>query len=136
MNKSRIIPTMRYKDAPAAIEWLCMVLGFEKHLVVPGENDTIAHAQLILGNSMIMLGSENDNEFGKLVKTPSDLGGINTQTAYIIIEEIDAHYQKVKAAGAEIILEIADQDYGGRLYSCRDSEGYIWNFGSYNPWDE
>jgi len=136
MNKSRIIPTMRYKDAPAAIEWLCTVLGFEKHLVVPGENDTIAHAQLVLGNSMIMLGSENDNEFGKLVKTPPDLGGINTQTAYIIIEEIDAHYQKTKAAGAEIVLEIADQDYGGRLYSCRDPEGYIWNFGSYNPWDE
>ena len=136
MNKSRIIPTMRYKDAPAAIEWLCTVLGFEKHLVVPGENDTIAHAQLVLGNSMIMLGSENDNEFGKLVKTPPDLGGINTQTAYIIIEEIDAHYQKAKAAGAEIVLEIADQDYGGRLYSCRDPEGYIWNFGSYNPWDE
>ncbi len=136
MNKSRIIPTMRYKDAPAAIEWLCTVLGFEKHLVVPGENDTIAHAQLILGNSMIMLGSENDNEFGKLVKTPPDLGGINTQTAYIIIEEIDAHYQKTKSAGAEIVLEIADQDYGGRLYSCRDPEGYIWNFGSYNPWDE
>ena len=98
--------------------------------MVPGENATIAHAQLVLGNSMIMLGSENENEFDKLVKTPVDLGGMNTQTAYIIVEDIDAHYQSSKAAGAEIVLEIADQDYGGRLYSCRDPEGYIWNFGS------
>ena len=65
---SVIIPTMRYKDAPAAIEWLCNAFGFKKHLVVPGENDTIAHAQLSFGNAMIMLGSENDNEYGKLVR--------------------------------------------------------------------
>lgn len=134
MNKSIIIPTMRYKDAPAAIDWLCDTLGFERHLVVPGENNTIAHAQLVLDNSMIMLGSARDNEFDKLVGTPRDLNGVNTQTAYIIIPEIDAHYQKAKTAGAEIVMEIADQDYGGKLYSCRDPEGYIWNFGSYDPW--
>ena len=67
-NGSVIIPTIRYKDASAAIEWLCNVFGFEKHLVVPGENETIAHAQLNFGNAMIMLGSENDNEYGKFVK--------------------------------------------------------------------
>ena len=66
---SVIIPTMRYKDAPTAIEWLCKAFGFEKHLVVPGENGTIAHAQLCFGNAMIMLGSENDNEYGKLLRT-------------------------------------------------------------------
>ncbi len=75
-NGSAIIPTMRYKDAPAAIEILCNAFGFEKHLVVPGENDTIAHAQLTIGDAMIMLGSERDNEYGKLVKTPKDLNGI------------------------------------------------------------
>jgi len=133
-NGSIIIPTMRYKDAPAAIEWLCSAFGFEKHLVVPGENGAIAHAQLSFGNAMIMLGSEIDNEYGKYVKTPKGLDGINTQTAYIIVEEIDEHYRRAIDTGANIILDIKDEDYGGRGYSCQDPEGYIWNFGSYNPW--
>ncbi len=133
-NGSVIIPTMRYKDAPAAIEWLCNAFGFEKHLVVPGENETIAHAQLNFGSAMIMLGSENDDEYGKFVKTPKDLNGINTQTPYILVEEIDDHYSRAIAAGARIVLDIKDEDYGGRGYSCQDPEGHIWNFGSYNPW--
>ena len=133
-NGSIIIPTMRYKDAPAAIEWLCSAFGFEKHLVVPGENGTIVHAQLSFGNAMIMLGSERNNEYDKSVKTPKDLAGMNTQTAYIIVEEIDEHYRRAIDAGAEIIIDIKDEDYGGRVYSCQDPEGYIWNFGSYNPW--
>ena len=133
-NGSIIIPTIRYKDVPAAIEWLCSAFGFEKHLVVPGENGNIVHAQLSFGNAMIMLGSEIDNEYGKSVKTPKDLDGINTQTAYIIVEEIDEHYRRAIDTGAVIILDIKDDDYGGRGYSCQDPEGYIWNFGSYNPW--
>ena len=133
-NGSVIIPTMRYKDASKAIDWLCKAFGFEEHLVVPGENGTIAHAQLSFGNAMIMLGSENNNEYSKLFRTPKDLDGFNTQSPYIVVEEIDEHYQGAIAAGAEIVLDIKDEDYGGRGYSCQDPEGYIWNFGSYNPW--
>jgi len=133
-NKASVIPTMLYKNAPAAIDWLCKAFGFEKHLIVQGENDTIAHAQLTFGNSMIMLGSENNSEYGKLIKTPESFKGINTQAPYIVVEEIDEHYKNVVAAGAEIIIEIREEDYGGRGYTCRDNEGYIWNFGSYNPW--
>ncbi len=133
-NGAVIIPTLRYKDAHRAIEWLCEAFGFEKHLVVSGENDTIAHAQLSFNNAMIMLGSESDNEYGKLLRTPKDLKGLNTQSAYIIVEEIDEHYQRAIAAGAEIVLDIKDEDYGGRGYSCLDPEGHMWNFGSYNPW--
>jgi len=135
-NKTTIIPTMRYKNAPEAIKWLCEVFGFKENLIVPGENNTIAHAQLTFGNSMIMLGSENDNAFGKQIKTPADLSGINTQTAYIIIPEIDAHYKNAVAHDAEIVLDIKDEDYGGRGYTCRDLEGYLWSFGSYDPWKE
>lgn len=128
---------MRYKDAPTAIEWLCKAFGFEKHLVVPGENGTIAHAQLSFGNAMIMLGSENDDdEYGKLLGTPEDLNGFNTQALYIVVEEVDEHYQVAIAAGAEIVLDIKDEDYGGRGYSCQDPEGYIWSFGTYNPWTQ
>jgi uncharacterized glyoxalase superfamily protein PhnB len=131
-----IIQAMRYRNAPAAIEWLCQAFGFEKHLVVPGENGTIAHAQLAWGNGMMMLGSVRDNEFGKRIKQPDELGGIETQGPYVVVEDADAHYARAVAAGAEIVIEIADASYGGRGYSCRDLEGHLWSFGSYNPWSE
>ena len=60
MQKSTVIPGLRYRDAPAAIDWLVRVFGFEKHLVVPGNNGSIEHAQLSLGGGMIMLGSVAD----------------------------------------------------------------------------
>lgn len=133
-NKACIIPTIQYKNAQAAIEWLCNAFGFEKHLVVQGENNTILHAQLTYGNSMIMLGSESNSEYGKLLKTPESLNGINTQAPYIVVEKIDEHYENAVKAGAKILIEIKDQDYGGRGYTCKDNEEHIWNFGSYNPW--
>ena len=131
---STVIPTMRYRDAPAAIEWLCRAFGFEKALVVPGEHGTIAHAQLTFGNGMIMLGSARDDEFGRLVKPPRDVGGVGTQGVCVIVDDADAHYARAVAAGAEIVLAIKDEDYGGRDYSCRDPEGHVWSFGTYDPW--
>lgn len=132
---SNVIPTLRYQDALAAIEWLCRAFGFEKKLVVPGEEDTVAHAQLEFGNGMIMLGSARDDEFGELMKSPKELGGVGTAGAYIVVEDCDAHYQQAKSVGAEMVMDIKDQDYGGRAYTCRDPEGYIWSFGSYDPWE-
>jgi uncharacterized glyoxalase superfamily protein PhnB len=131
---STVIPAMRYRDANVAIEWLCKAFGFEKHLVVAGENGTVAHAQLTFGNGMIMLGSAREDEFGQRVKPPREIGGIGTQSAYVIVEDADAHYARAKAAGAEIVMEVEDQDYGGRLYSCLDPEGHLWSFGTYDPW--
>lgn len=134
-NKAGIIPTIQYKNAEIVIEWLCAAFGFEKRLVVEGENNTIIHAQLTYGNSMIMLSSVNDNAYSKLLKAPSSLNGMNTQAPYIIVEKIDEHYKNAVAKGAKILLDIKDQDYGGRGYTCKDIEDHIWNFGSYNPWD-
>ena len=131
--KGSIIPGMRYRDAPSAIEWLCRAFGFSPHLVVPDERGGIAHAQLTLGNGMIMLGSVRPpEEYDGLIKTPEEVG-VNTQAPYIVINEIDDHYRQAVSAGAEIVYELADQDHGGRLYTARDPEGYLWNFGSYNP---
>ena len=129
-----IIPTMRYQDATAAIEWLCRAFGFEKLLVVPGEGGTIAHAQLGFGNGMVMLSSAHDSEYDRLIKPPSDVGGVGTQSAYIIVENADTHYARAVAAGAEVVMALKDQDYGGRGYSCRDPQGHVWNFGTYDPW--
>ncbi len=133
-NPSTVIPCVRYRDAPAAIEWLCRAFGFEKHLVVPEEGNRIAHAQLTFGNGMIMLGSIHENEFGKNLKQPDEIGGAETQCPYLIAKDPDAHYARAKAAGAAIVIDIIDNDYGGRGYSCRDLEGHLWSFGSYDPW--
>ena len=133
-TKATIVPGLRYRDAPAAIEWLCRVFGFEKHLVVPGANGTIAHAQLSLGNGMVMVGSVQDDEYGRLIKQPDEIGGAETQSSYVIVTDADAVYESAKNAGAEIVMEIADQDHGGRLFSCRDLEGHLWNIGTYDPW--
>jgi uncharacterized glyoxalase superfamily protein PhnB len=135
-NPGRIIPCLRYRKASEAIDWLCNAFGFEKHLVVPGENDTVAHAQLTFGNSMVMLSSAQDSEFGRLMKQPDEIGGGETQTSYVIVQDADAHYAKAKSAGAQIVMDIKDQDYGGRGYSCRDLEGHLWSFGGYDPWQE
>ena len=132
--QASVIPTMRYRDAAAAIDWLCAAFGFERHLVVPGEGNTIAHAQLRLGDAMIMLGSVVDSEYGRLMKQPDEIGGAETQSPYVVVPEVDAHYARAKAAGASIVIDIKDQDHGGRLYSCRDPEGHLWSFGSYDPW--
>jgi uncharacterized glyoxalase superfamily protein PhnB len=129
-----IIPCLRYRNAPAAIEWLCQTFGFEKQLVVPNEDGTIAHAQLSFGNGMIMLGSVHENEFGRLMKQPDEIGGAETQSAYLIVSDADLIYQRAKAAGAEIVIEIKDEDYGGRGFTCRDLEGRLWNIGTYDPW--
>ena len=133
-TKSTFVPCLRYRDAPAAIEWLCQAFGFEKHLVVPGPNGTVAHAQLSFGNGMIMLGSVVDSEFGQLMKQPDEIGGAETQTPYVIVSDADAVYSSAKAAGAKIVIDIKDEDYGGRGFSCRDPEGHLWNIGTYDPW--
>jgi uncharacterized glyoxalase superfamily protein PhnB len=133
-TKATIVPCLRYRDAPAAIDWLCQVLGFERHLVVPHSDGTIAHAQLSFGAGMIMLGSCVDSDFGRLMKQPDEIAGCETQTPYLIVADADEVYRRAKAAGAEIVMEIRDEDYGGRGFSCRDREGHLWNVGTYDPW--
>lgn len=130
---STIIPTLKYRDASAAIDWLCRAFGFEEHLVVRGEEDLVEHAQLTLGRDMIMLGSVRDSPFDQLQQPPA---GVVTQSAYIIVDDVDQHCTRAREAGAEIVMEPEDQDHGGRFYACRDPEGHLWNFGSYDPWED
>ena len=133
-SNSSLIPCLRYRDAPAAIEWLCSNCGFQCHLVAPGPDNTIAHAQLSLGKGMIMLGSVVDSEYGQLIRQPDEIGGFETQSVYVIVADADAVYASAKAAGATIVIGIKDEDYGGRGFSCRDPEGRLWNIGTYDPW--
>jgi uncharacterized glyoxalase superfamily protein PhnB len=133
-TRATIIPALQYRDAAAAIDWLCSAFGFAQRMVVRDEDGGIAHAELTFGNGMIMLGSRRENEFGRLLTEPHQAGAV-TQAVYLIVEDADAHYARAKAAGAEILVELTTQDYGGRDYTCRDPEGHVWSFGTYDPWD-
>src|SRR5262245_20113241 len=92
-----IIPCLTYRNAPAAIDFLCNAFGFEKKMVVPGEADSVAHAELKLGNAMVMVGSVKDTEYGRLVKPPHE-AGVSTQSIYLVVADADRHHARAKAA--------------------------------------
>lgn len=129
-----VIPSLRYRDALAAIDWLCRAFGFEKHAVY-ADGNTVHHAQLTFGNGMVMLGSaDNQSARGKRMAQPDEIGGRETQACYVVAADCAAHYARAKAAGAQIVDELESKDYGGSGYSCRDPEGHLWSFGEYDPW--
>lgn len=134
--QATIIPVLLYRNAPAAIVWLCEAFGFQRHLVVPSrEPGKIDHAELKLGTAMIMLSSmRDDSEFAQRMGMPEEFGGRNTQSIYMVVPDCDTHYVTARKAGAEIIIDIKDESYGGRGYTCRDGEGHLWSFGTYDPW--
>src|SRR5580658_7994689 len=97
-SRSTVIPAMRYRDAPAAIDWLCNVFGFERHAVYEGESGTIGHAELTLNGGMIMLGSAKDDEYGSRFKSPDELSGMESRSAYIVVEDAEAVHARAVAA--------------------------------------
>jgi uncharacterized glyoxalase superfamily protein PhnB len=135
-TKSTIMPGLRYRDAPAAIDWLCHVLGFERHVIYPGPNGTIGHAELTLGGGMVMLGSQKDDEYERGFKTPEELGGFETRSTYVVVPDADAVYTRAQAAGAAIVRPIQNTDYGSREFGVKDPEGHTWTVGTYDPWTE
>ena len=126
---------LRCRDALVAIGWLCDAFGFQRR-AVHADGDTVHHAQLTCGDGgMLMVGSvDKAGDWGRLVVQPDEIGGRETQSCCVVIADVEAHYARAIAAGAVIETELADQDYGGRGHACRDIEGHLWWFGSYDPW--
>jgi uncharacterized glyoxalase superfamily protein PhnB len=127
ISAPNIFPSFHYEDAVGAIEWLNRAFGFEKQYVVPGDNNTVAHAQLRFGAGMIMMGSGGKAD-------PGNPWASERYGAYVVVPEIDAHYARAKAAGAKIERPLADTEYGSREYSARDCDGHLWSFGTYDPY--
>jgi uncharacterized glyoxalase superfamily protein PhnB len=133
-----LIPCLRYRDAPAAIDWLCQVFGFERHLVVPGEAGAILHAELKIdtgaGIGMLMLGSAGrGGAYGEVMVQPGDIQGRQTQTVHLIVRDADAVHARARAAGAAMLIELNDEPHGGRGFACRDLEDHVWSVGTYAP---
>jgi uncharacterized glyoxalase superfamily protein PhnB len=128
-----IVPTIPYRDAGAMVDWLSDAYGFEKQRIVKSENGQFQHAQLTFGDSMIIVVRADASRLERLVVHPDQIGGVETQTCYLVLPDIDAHYARATAKGAEIISGIEGKDGGDRSYVSRDPEGHIWMFGTHDP---
>jgi uncharacterized glyoxalase superfamily protein PhnB len=123
-------PVLRYNNAPAALDWLAQAFGFERGLVVPGQAGAIAYGQMHFGDGLIMLSSARDSD-PRLV-SPQSLGA-TTVAIHTYVADVDAHFQRAAAAGAEIISPPANTEHGSRDYTARDLEGHVWSFSTYRP---
>lgn len=133
-SASSIIPTLRYKDAAAAIEWLCNVLGCSRHAVYAGAEGRIEHAELVLCNGMIMLGSAREDEYGRGFKSPEELGGVETRSTYVMTADVDVVWARAQTAGAKVVRAMQETSYGSREFTIKDPEGNSWSVGTYDPW--
>ena len=125
-----IFPALRYRDASAALEWLPRAFDFEEKAVHRGEDGTIHHAELRLGAGMIMFGQHREGGWpGGTAPDPL----ASPLSLYVVVDDPDAHHDRAQAAGAEIVRELADMDYGSREYSARDLEGNLWSLRDLRP---
>ncbi len=129
-----ITPGLLYHDAPRAIEWLCAAFGFVKRTVVPSGDGKIVHAHLTLGNGGVMLSSAEGYANPDLCRSPRTCGGVGTVEILAYVPDPDAHFQRASQQGAEIVSPPESKPYGGRSYICRDIEGHVWSFSSYDAW--
>lgn len=137
MSNSILIPSLRYNDAHAAMAWLEKAFGFVRHSVYDGPDGTVAHAELSFGSGMIMLGSAtNSSPYPQFYAIPSEIDGRVTSPLYLVVPDCDPVWASAQSAGAEIVMELREMDYGGKAFTVRDPEGYLWSVGEYDPWKQ
>lgn len=125
-RKPTLTSAIIYRDAKAAMEWLEKAFGFELAMLVTDDKGEIGHCEMRLGDGLIYVGYEWHDK----AKSPAGLDGVNTQGVHVqLTEDIDAHCERARKAGAAILMEPQDQFYGDRTYRARDLEGHIWTFG-------
>lgn len=123
----RIVPSLSYADAPAAIDFLVNAFGFTEDYRLPMPDGRIGHAELTHGDSRITLASAYP-EMGFV--PPGDRAGVSSQLS-VYVDDVDAHYATAVAAGASVVGEPEDQPYGARMYRAVDPEGHRWIFSQY-----
>jgi uncharacterized glyoxalase superfamily protein PhnB len=126
-----ICPTLLYADAKAAVKQLTEAFGFTELAVYEGEDGLVHHAELAFGNGVVMLGSR-----GRGGRFDEAMRGAGPAGVYVVVDDVDGHYQRAVDHGVEILMPPTDQDHGSRDYLARDAEGTIWSFGTYAPCTE
>jgi PhnB protein len=124
-NTPRVTPYLYYQDVAAALRFLSDAFGFREKLRMPGPDGAIAHAEMTIGDGLVMMGCP-----AKDYKNPKRLGA-TTQSLYVYVDDVDAHCARAKTAGAKIIDEPEDQFYGDRRYGAEDPEGHHWFFATH-----
>jgi uncharacterized glyoxalase superfamily protein PhnB len=124
MEYPTVFPTLTYDDADTALEFLTNAFGAQQHAVYRDDSGTIHHAEVRLGNGIVMFGAAR----GETTATRGKGSGI-----YVVVSDPDAHCAQARAGGAEIVRELHDEPYGSREYSARDPERNTWHFGTYQP---
>jgi uncharacterized glyoxalase superfamily protein PhnB len=120
-------PIVSYEDAAAAIEWLKQAFGAEEVGVHKDDDGKVVHMELSFEGAIVMGGSRGIGELAGRVQS----GG--PAFVYLIVADPDAHHERARAARAEIVIPLRDEDYGSRGYSALDPEGNVWSFGTYRP---
>ncbi len=134
--KSTVIPGLRYRNAPAMIDWLCKALGFEKQVVIASPDGVVMHSQLTFGNGMIMIGSVGSGTAtSNLLRQPDEIDGAETQAPYLVVSDIDAIYANAKRAGARMLIDLEKKSHGWKSFCCTDPEGHVWHVGNFDPWE-
>lgn len=114
-----------YKDPMAALTFLEQAFGFRRSMLVTDRSGSLVHSEMRFADAYLII----DSEWSDDVASPASVGGKNTQAVYLRLEQgLDAHCERARAAGADIVQEPADQFYGDRTYRARDPEGHIWTF--------
>ena len=132
MPRLTVVPVLSYRDVRAAIAFLTHAFGFAEKAVYHGLDGLVVHAELTLGNGMVLLDAVKESSFSRLLVRPAAAGGV-TMTVYCVVADADIHFANASAAGAEIVRAPVTRDYGGRDYTARDPEGHLWTFGTYEP---
>ena len=118
------------------LDWLVRAFGFEVRLKVQGDGGSIMHSELTFGDGLIMVAAAGQSYPSGWAKwrSPRAVGGVNTQSLCIFVDDVEAHYAHAKSAGAKIVRELTTSDYGpeywaDRGYMAEDPEGHLWYFG-------
>ena len=127
-NAPSVWPVLTYKDAPAAAEFLVRAFGFQVRGMYTNEDDpnVVEHAELRWppgGGVMFGTAGKDDGPFGRRVP--------GNDSVYVVCDDPDALFAGATAAGAEVVRELRDEDYGSRGFVVRDPEGNLWSFGTY-----
>ena len=123
----RVHPYLFYDDIDAAIGFLGEAFGFEKKLTVPGPDGSTSHGEVALDGNVVMMGSTQNPGATMPIKNPKDAGCVSA-SLYVYVDDVDAHFNHAKEAGAQIFFDPADQFWGDRIYAATDPEGHFWTF--------
>jgi uncharacterized glyoxalase superfamily protein PhnB len=127
-TKERVVaitPYLYYEDVDAALKWLAKAFGFRRYGVRnTGRDGKVDHAAMQFGEGIVMMGRPPAK---MKYKNPKRLGQA-TQSLYVNVENVDRHFERARKAGAKILEEPADTEYGPRRYGVEDPEGHQWYF--------